>query len=585
VPSGFDATNFFTRVDHHPNASNQIAVRYSLYDIAAVNSHTVGGLNAVSRGTALEDNDQTIALNHVMTVSPISINEARFQYTRSRLSAPVNDTIGPAVNIAGVASFGTATTSPLARDIDLVETADTFAHIRGNHVIKAGGDWLTNRVDILFPGATGGVYAFTSLANFLSGAYGSYQQAFGAASQFQSNPNVGLFIQDEWRARRGLTVNAGLRYDAQFLPDPIRTDTNNFAPRLGIAYAPGDRRTVIRASFGLYFDRIPLRATSNALQRDGSRYVVVQLAPGQPGAPIFPNLLAAQPAALVTKPNVTRIDPKIESSYSQQASLQIERQLSGSATLSVGYLHLRGLHLILSRNVNVPRFPASAGVANLGRPDPSFGNISRYESSGDSYYDGLVVAFNQRATRWMSFRVSYTLSKTIDDAGNFFFSAPQNNFDLRDDRGLSDNDQRHRLTVSGVFEAPRAQNESPLRRALDDWQFNYIFTYTSALPFNIQTGTDRNVDTTFNDRPVGVGRNTGRGFDYASLDLRVARKFHLAERFRLEALAESFNTLNRANWQLPNNIYGAGTLPLASFAKPTAAADPRQIQFGLRILF
>ncbi|MFL6214849.1 MAG: carboxypeptidase regulatory-like domain-containing protein [Blastocatellia bacterium] len=585
VSSGFDATNFFTRVDYHPNASNQLAARYSLYDISAINSRTVGGLNTVSRGTALEDNDQTMALNHVMTVTPTSINEARFQYTRSRLSAPVNDAIGPAVNIAGVASFGTATSSPLARDIDLVETADTFAHIRGNHVIKAGGDWLYNRVDLLFPGATQGVYAFTSLTNFLSGAYGSYQQAFGAPSQFQSNPNVGLFIQDEWRARRGLTINAGLRYDAQFLPDPIRTDKNNFAPRLGLAYAPGDRRTVIRASFGLYFDRIPLRATSNALQRDGSRYVVVQLAPTQAGAPVFPNVLGAQPATLVTKPNVTRIDPNIESSYSQQASLQIERQLTSGAALSVGYVHLRGLHLILSRNLNVPRFPASAGVANLGRPDPDFGNISRYESSGDSYYDGLVVAFNQRATRWASFRVSYTLSKTIDNAGNFFFSTPQSNFDLRDDRGLSDNDQRHRLTVSGVFEAPRARSESKLRRAFAGLQLNTIFTYASALPFNIQTGTDRNFDTNFNDRPVGVGRNAGRGFDYASLDLRVARTFRFTDRFSVEALAESFNTLNRANWQLPNNIYGAGVAPLSSFGKPTAASDPRQIQFGLRVMF
>ena len=136
-----------------------------------------------------------------------------------------------------------------------------------------------------------------------------------------------------------------------------------------------------------------------------------------------------------------------------------------------------------------------------------------------------------------------------------------------------------------VLEAPRAPNESRLRRALDGLQLNTIFTYASALPFNIQTGTDRNFDTNFNDRPPGVGRNTGRGFDYASLDLRLARTFRFTDRFRLEALAESFNTLNRANWQLPNNIYGAGVAPLSSFGKPTAASDPRQIQFGLRVMF
>ena len=158
-------------------------------------------------------------------------------------------------------------------------------------------------------------------------------------------------------------------------------------------------------------------------------------------------MLAAQPATLLTKPNITRIDPDIKNSYSEQANLQIERELPGNASISIGYIHLRGLHLILSRNINVPRFPATAGVPNLGRPDPDWGNISRYESAGDSYYNGMVVSFNKRATRWTSLRVSYTLSKTMDDVGNFFFSAPQNNFDVRDDLGLSDNDQRHRLVL------------------------------------------------------------------------------------------------------------------------------------------
>jgi hypothetical protein len=382
-----------------------------------------------------------------------------------------------------------------------------------------------------------------------------------------------------------LTINAGVRYDLQFLPDPINTDRDNVAPRIGVAYAPGDRKTVVRASYGLYYDRIPLRATSNALQRDGSKYIVVQLSRNQPGAPVFPNALGAAPENLVTKPNVTRIDPEIENSYSQHASVQIERELWGEARLSVGYLHLRGLHLILSRNVNVPRFPASAGVPNLGRPDPNFGNISRFESSGDSYYNGLVVAFDKRAASWASLRASYTLSKSVDNAGNFFFSTPQDNFDLRGERGLSDNDQRHRLVLSGSLEAPRSSNASLLRRALEGLQMSYIFTCASRLPFNVLAGNDRNFDTNFNDRPVGVGRNTGRGFDHASLDLRLSRRFRLTERARFEIIAEAFNALNRTNFQLPNNIFGTGLTPLASFGRPTAADSPRQIQFGLRASF
>jgi hypothetical protein len=311
---------------------------------------------------------------------------------------------------------------------------------------------------------------------------------------------------------------------------------------------------------------------------------VVQLSPTQPGAPIFPGALASQPSTLLTKPNITRIDPSIDDSYSEQADVQIERELPGHALLSVGYLHLHALHLILSRNINVPTVPASAGLPNLGRPDPNWGNVSRSESSGDSYYHGLVVSFNKRA-RWWSLRGSYTLSKTIDDSGNFFFSTPQDNFNVRADMGLSDNDQRHRLVISGSFEANRRANDAGLRRALAGFQLSYIFTYASRLPFNILLGSDRNFDTNNNDRPAGVGRNTGRGFDYASFDLRLRRRFPITERVALDVLADGFNLFNRPNFGVPNNVFGLGSTPSPSFRQPTLAFDPRQFQFGIKLSF
>ena len=583
VPTGFDTTNLLFRVDHQLNKSNQFSARYSLYRIGSVNSRNVGGLNAVSRGTALSDRDHTIAASNITTLSSSTINEARFQYTRSRLGAPLNDGVGPAVNISGMASFGTATFSPTARDLDTIEIVDAIATQRGAHSFKAGADYLLDRVNITFPGAIQGVYSFQSLPNFLAGRYATFQQAFGATSQFQSNPNVGLFVQDEWKPTSRLTINAGLRYDAQFLPHPITTDGNNFAPRLGIAYAPGNRQTVFRASVGIYYDRLPLRATSNALQRDGQKYKVAVLAFGQPGAPAFPQTLTAFPADLLV--SITAIDPRIESSYNQQASLQIERQLSPLTSLSIGYLHTRGLHLILSRNINVPRLPASAGVPNLGRPDPRFANVSRFESSGDSSYDGMTVSLNRRFQKWFGMRVSYTLSKALDNAGNAFFFTPQDNFNLRDDRGLSDSDQRHRLALSGTFEVPQETHKGSRSSIVRGFQLSYILSYGSRLPFNIVTGGDRNLDTNVNDRPVGVARNSGKGFNFASLDLRLSRRFHLNERVQLETLVEGFNVLNRANLQLPNNTFGTGAIALPSFGQATAAADPRQIQFGLRFSF
>jgi Carboxypeptidase regulatory-like domain/TonB dependent receptor len=583
APTGFDAANFLLRLDHQINASHQLNARHSVYHIDSENSRNVGGLNAVSRGTALNNSDQSIVVSEIASLSPTTLNEFRFQYIHSRLKAPVNDDTGPAVNIAGVANFGTATFSPTERNLGTFEFVETLTTGRVAHSLKMGGTYLLNRVSIDFPGAVQGVYSFSSLTNFRANRYTTFQQAFGTTTQYQSNPNLGLFVQDEWRPRAGLTINAGLRYDAQYLSQPITTDTNNFAPRFGVAYAPGNRKTVVRASFGIFFDRIPLRATSNALQRDGRKYRVAVLSFGQPGAPAFPDTLPTFPTNLLV--SVTAIDPEIKNAYSQQASAQIEREISAATSLSIGFLHTRGLHLILSRNINVPTSPAAAGVFNLGRPDPRFANVSQFESAGESSYNAMTVSLNRRFQKWFGFRLSYTLSKAEDDAGNAFFFAPQDNFKLRDEWGRSDMDQPHVLALSGTFQAPTTTSNRLPNRLLSETEFSYIFRYSSSLPFNILTGNDRNFDTNPNDRPVGVGRNSGKGFDFASLDLRLSKSFRMTEKLRVDAILEAFNVLNRANLQLPNNVYGTGTSPLPSFGQPTSAADPRQIQFGLRISF
>jgi outer membrane receptor protein involved in Fe transport len=551
-------TNLFARGDHAAGTADQITMRVNSYRVRSENARSVGGLNAVSRGTSLANDDHTLAAGNVAMLTPSLIAETRAQATRSRLSAPPNDTIGPAVTIAGIANIGTATSSPTARDIDLTELVQDATWLRGSHSLKAGLDLLENRVRIAFPGALQGVYSFPSLAAFASGSYSSYQQAFGQAETRQRNRNLGAFVQDEWRATPRLTVNGGLRYDVQELPSLVHTDRNNLSPRVGAAYdLRGDSRSVVRAAAGIYYDPIPLRAVANALQRDGVNYRIVQVGPSAAGAPAFPNVFAAFPAGIVT--NITTIDPNIRSSRSEQLSLQFEQEIAHTFSASAGYEHLRGRGIIMSRNINAP----IAGV----RPDPTAGNNSQYQSIGDSWYDGLTVALTQRPASWGSFRLSYTFSKALDTSGNFFFSQPQDASDVAAERGRSDNDQRHRLTVSGTV-------------AARGWLLSGIYSYASALPFNIQLPNDRNGDTNFNDRPAGVGRNTGRGFDYRALDLRASHTFPLRGPLALELLVDVFNVFDRANYQVPNNIITA-----PAFGQPTAANDPRELQLGLRVLF
>ena len=270
------------------------------------------------------------------------------------------------------------------------------------------------------------------------------------------------------------------------------------------------------------------------------------------------------PSTVLT--NITTIDPHIQNSRTDQATLQYEQQFGATTSASLGYEHMRGHDIIMSRNINVPA-TTDPSVPNLGRPDPRFANNGQFQSVGDSWYDGVTLALTKRPVSWGSVRLSYTFSKGLDTSGNFFFSQPQDANDIAAERGRSDNDQRHRLAISGTLTAKR-------------WLFSYIYTYTSALPFNIQLPNDRNGDTNFNDRPEGVGRNAGEGFDSQSLDLRLSRTFALTHAVSVEAIIEAFNVLNRANYQVPNNIITSPT-----FGQPTAVNDPRQVQFGLRVLF
>jgi hypothetical protein len=291
--------------------------------------------------------------------------------------------------------------------------------------------------------------------------------------------------------------------------------------------------------------------------------------------------LTALPGGILL--SLATIDPNIKVGSALQTNLQVEREVLRRVSVSVGYLHTRGYHIIMQRNLNVPALTAAQDPLNLGRPNPNFANISQYSGQGDSYYDGMTVAVQHRASDWSTLRVSYALSKAIDNTGNAFFNGPQDNFNVRDDRGLSDNDQRHRLTLSGQFAVPRKSNSQGWQTVFQGFQFSPIFSYGSPYPFNVVTG-GQTLQTTA-ARPAGVGRNTGVGFNYKDFDFRLSRDFRLKESVRLEAMAEMFNALNRTNLQFPNNTFGTGTAPLATFGKPTAANDPRQMQFGLRLSF
>ncbi len=576
-------TNFLGKIDHQLSSQDQFTVRYSLYRVGSDNSRGAGALNAVTASAGLYDTDQTLAVSNVATLSTHSVNETRAQFTYSTLSALPTDPIGPAVSISGVATFGTLAGAPTGRRNQLYEIADNFSHQEGAHALRAGVDFLYNDCTITYPRSVRGSYSFSSLASFLSGTYNNsgFTQTFGNTVVSQTNPNAGFYAQDEWKVSRRVTLNLGIRYDLQFLKT-IATDTNNFSPRAGFAWSPFEsRRTVVRGGFGLFYDRVPLRALANALLSGGNTTITgpdsqvsLSLSPTQTGAPLFPTILTSAPVGVLA--NFSTMNPHMQNAYSEQGSLEVEHQVGARATVSAGYQHLRGLHLIASVNQNAPACVAS-GANNGCRPNPAFANNSQYSSLADSHYDGLHVSFVQRPTRWASYRVSYTFSKSLDNVGEFFFSSPIDNANIWKDYGRSDDDQRHRVVFDGAVHS-------------HGFQMSGMLQYYSALPLNITTGATTIQGTTARPLVNGdfIGRNVGTGNDFFSVSSRISRTFALSERWRMEVMAESFNALNHRNNLTRNGTFGTGAyplLPLPTFGQVTAVNDPRSVQLALRLRF
>ncbi len=620
-PNTLHTDTVFLRGDHRFSDKDQFEARYSFYQLSSLDARGNGSLNEVSNGTSVYDTNHTIAVSNIATLTPHTFNETRGQFIYDNLYAPDNDQLGPAVTISGVATFGRFTGSPTGRLNYLGEAVDNLVLQRGSHTFKTGVDFLVNDDTITFPMSIRGAYTFgassvtaggvttnyTALQNFQRGVYNTqgYTQNFGNPVVEQTNPNVGFYAQDEYKISPAFTLNLGVRYDLEFL-QTITTDTNNVSPRVGFAWSPyRDRKTVVRGSYGLFYDRVPLRPLANALlsahnTTDPNQAALLSytFSPGQAGAPTFPNVAVTPPANAVE--NFSLVQRNIQNPYSQQVSLGVEQQVFDKTTLGLSYQHVRGEHLIGSLNTNI----------NIDgtRPDPTRGNIKPYTSAFDSYFDGLEISFQQRPVPWGSARLSYTYSKAIDNISEFFFSAPINNFNLREDRSRADDDQRHRVVFDAILTSSTKQANSFADHLTHGWRLGGILQYYSRLPFNVTTGANTKQATSQRPCAVGfslsangglnpcteglagavIGRNAGTGFDFFSLNARLSRTFALTGRFHLEGMAEAFNSLNHRNQMIPNGTFGTGTYPAAptsTFGQATAVGDPRSVQFGARLSF
>jgi len=473
----------------------------------------------------------------------------------------------------------------------------------------------------------------------------------------------GFFAQDQWKVTPKLTFNYGLRYDFESgLSNQMDVSHKGFQPRVGLAYSP-DRKTVIRAGVGLFNDRYALSflfitypqrpailpGADLPPNRRGAESAVYQLnqypfipipgipTPAQIAKDFFRTGEVSSHSVLGTPAAPTSVgysytDRHSPIPYSEQASLEIDRQVGAGLTIGAGYLFVAAHHLLRSTLGNLcPVAGISSGpypCPAAGPPPPGYpagknyySGIPRYPAgliccndlTGNSVYHGGTLQVNKTAGKYVTMNANYTFSHTLDD-GTFatFISVPEDVFRRGLERATSNQDARHRFVSNFTLTGPSDT-------FMKDFVLSNIVTLQSGRPFTLFVGFDSNNDLIpAADRVGNLARNTYKGDSLQTWDVRLARTFNLRqEGKRLELAIDAFNLLNRTNvdevvgvygtynicgGQVPTHYKDAASLaiqsgqvsgcPLAGppepnpeFGTPRTMFNPRQLQLSAKFMF
>ena len=451
-----------------------------------------------------------------------------------------------------------------------------------------------------------------------------WNEVDGRASNYLYN-SAGVILSPPAVGTSALAVN-----NAKFLP----------APRLSLAWAPfASKKTVVRAGVGVYYallDSLSYRLDQNP------PYNTVYAVKNIPFSSIGPDKTYTGAKIIPSG-----VQPNLQTPTVESYTFKIEQQIAPNTVLSVGYIGSHGYHELLSLDTNLPvpticpaspcpthypagtfYFPANAPLANN-----SVWNTTDWFSEGVSSYNGLEVDINHRIARGLQFRGAYTFAKALDDGDNMNTSVATNSpafvanpLQPRADYGRASFDVRHSAVINATYDLPFGRSvlrkRAWLNRLIEDWQLSGIETIQSGLPFTPQLsynpsndGDTRNpVRPSWNPAFTGplilglpgkyfnpnafvqplpgtygnAGRNVLQGPGLAELDLSLAKRFALSERFNLQFRAESFNLLNRANLNAPNPVVftaaTGGPSPTAGVVTNTSTTS-RQLQFGLKLLW
>lgn len=620
IPASQKVNFFIFRTDAQLTKDHRLTGRFIRFTNFSPNN-VGGGFNTLERTVDLDDKSNSLAIQLASILTPNIFNEFRYQRAhRNSIFLPTQYTPDRpfSVTITNVASFGAAANINAISPIETMnQIQNNLTWTRGDHTIKFGGG--VNMVYDFRRSNVNATYTFPDLQTYLNAVapgatvdqrtrYTSYAETIGDPEFEYNTEFYNFFVQDDWKATRKLKLNYGLRYDLYNIPDGIadaplpqskkfKVDKNNFAPRLGAVYAlrGGNLPTVVRGSFGIYYDTVYLSQYEGALQENGvGRYAnrtftgrgVNGTVTPTAGYPTFPNTLGAlPPGTVLPPPSIEVISPDFNNMYAMHFQTQLEQALTKDYSFTIGYIHSEGRQLAVYKQTNCtqtaatladgrPKFNCGVGF----RLNPNFQNIIEVGSGGNSNYDALTMQVSKRFSQGYQFSFNYTLSKVRDNAPERNLqgvgAASQTDPTNRDfDLGYGVADQRHTISSSFVARPKFDIGNRVLDYIINQNQFGFTAFAGSGETFPITTNVDLNGDGIGNDIPVGLERNAGRAPGFFNVDFRYSRVIPFGERFRLEVFAEATNIFN-----INSTLTYSGTTIVNTPAQGGNPAIPRFVQ-------
>ena len=629
----------FAKVDYHLSDSELLVARYNHQNFTGKNFENGGATNAEEHSGNSLVNTRTLNASLSSIYGANLFNELRAQYAKDSEPGTANTTLPEATirqNGRTILTIGENFFSPRETTIDRVQGADTLTWIQGEHTCKVGLDINRDQIKNFFPGNFGGSYTFNSIADFNLGIPNQpgerYVQAFPGpgTSGPTTNPNVletALFLQDEWDFRSNAKLTLGLRYDRQKFDQPsvrnpdaqlaaagidtsfIKTDNNNFGPRVGFSWSP-NAKTVFRAGYGIFYGRTPAIMVGTAFSNNGINVQTVTFTGSQ--VPTYPFVFPSLPTgAALPKPTIFVFDRNYQNPDVQQGSLGVDYALTNDIALGIGYLYVRGRHLQRSTDINLfapvatPIPVQGGGTVTVQqfpttRPFTNFDRIIEFQSTAESKYNGLTLELRKRFEGHLQYNIAYTLGKVTDttpdgtavvpnsgDDAKF----PSNPFDFNADDAAGNNDQRHRVVFSGLWNLDYIKDTGLKKALLGGWSASWIATWQSGQPYSKGVTNDLNRDGNTRNDIVPGSRNSIYLPSSFNVDLRIAKHIPLVSGIGLDLIAEAFNLLDRDNinaqrtalytYDVANRIL----IPQANFGQAIGAADNRIVQLAAKITF